>query len=45
MKNDFDLQAPWVGKCKEDYYGEDDEEECFDADLAYESWRDLQMDF
>ena len=25
--NDRDLEAPWVGLCREDYYGEDESEE------------------
>ena len=34
IMRDCDLQAPWVGKCAEDYYGYDyeDEEECDEDD-------------
>lgn len=39
------LQAPWIGKTPEEYYGcDEDEENEFDEDFAYESWRDMQME-
>lgn len=42
---DRDLQAPWVGKCAEDYYGYDDEDEAeYDEDFAYESRRDMELE-
>ena len=40
---DCDLQAPWVGKCAEDYYGEDEEEIDYDEDFEYESQRDMEL--
>ena len=41
---DCDLQAPWVGKCAEDYYGYDDyEDEEYDEDFEYESKRDMEL--
>lgn len=37
--------APWIGKCREDYYGYNDEEEPeFDEDFAYECWRDMKLE-
>ena len=42
---DCDLQAPWVGKCAEDYYGYDyyEDEEEYDEDFEYESKRDMEL--
>ena len=41
---DRDLQASWVGKCREEYYGDDEEEMEFDEEFAYESWRDMRYE-
>ena len=42
MINDRDLQAPWVGECAEDYYGEDEELD-YDEDFEYERKRDMEL--
>lgn len=43
-----DLEAPWVGKSREEYYDFDDEENKedygYDEDFAYESFRDMQLE-
>lgn len=41
---DRDLQAPWVGKTPEEYYGNDEEETEYDEDLAYEMRRDMELE-
>lgn len=41
---DRDLQAPWVGKKPEEYYGYDDEEAEYDEDFEYESRRDMALE-
>lgn len=40
---DRDLQAPWVGKTPEEYYGYKEEAE-YDEDLEYESRRDMELE-
>lgn len=47
--DDRDLEAPWVGKCRDDYYDdfddEDEEKELeFDEDFEYESRRDMRFE-
>ena len=49
MQNDFDLEAPCVGKTPEEYYGYEDEEldgeiHDFDEDYEYESRRDMELE-
>lgn len=41
---DRDLQAPWVGRTPEEYYGYDEEEAERDEDLEYESRRDMELE-
>ena len=40
---DRDLQAPWVGKTPEEYYGYEEEAER-DEDFEYESRRDMALE-
>lgn len=40
-----DIQAPWVGHSREEYFGYDDEPKReYDEDAEYEHYRDLQDD-
>ena len=38
--------APWIGKCREEYFEAFDKEEVEeeDEDMSYELWRDRQME-
>lgn len=38
--SDRDLQAPWIGLCREDYYGYDATEENFDDCIVEEDEED-----
>lgn len=40
---DRDLEAPWVGKTPEEYYGYDEDADC-DEDFEYELRRDMEIE-
>lgn len=40
---DDDLQAPWVGKSREEYYGYDDEEDLYATDDEYDEDFDYEI--
>ena len=44
MKNDIDLQAPWVGKSDWDYLGWKTEEEEYEEELAYDEYIERIID-
>ena len=44
MKNDIDLQAPWVGMSDWDYLGWETEEEEYERELAYDEYIDRLID-
>lgn len=41
---DRNLEAPWVGKTPEEYYGYDEEEAERDEDFEYELRRDMALE-
>ena len=44
MRNDRDLQAPWVGQSDCDYFGWETEEEEQERELAYDEYIDRLID-
>lgn len=39
----IDLEAPWVGKSKEEYFGRIEKPQ-YDEDFEYESKRDMELE-
>lgn len=44
MRNDRDIQAPWVGQSDWDYLGWETEEEAEQRELAYDEYIDRLID-
>lgn len=42
---DLDLEAPWMGLHREDFYEEEDDGYIFDEDADYEFQRDMEEDW